>query len=758
MTIDRWSRIEEIFQRALERPPSERSDYVAWACGDDKELLSEIESLLASDADTDTTLQLLVQSSVRELAEPTSSSDAGLRIGPYRLVRELDSGGMGIVWLAVRSDNQYFQIVAIKMIRKGLEFPSLIQRFRAERQILATLTHPNIGAILDGGDTEDGRPFMVMEYVEGQPITLASETRGLSIRERLKLFQSVCSAVGYAHEKLVIHRDIKPSNVLVTPQGNVKLIDFGVSKPLAAGLIPGELPQTETWQRLMTPDYASPEQLRGGELTTTSDIYSLGVLLFELLTGSRPYMLGELSPAAAERLVCEQETRKPSSVLGLPDGVRKELSGDLDRIVLMAMDKTPSRRYPSAEQLEEDILRFLTGRPVRARKSTTLYRLNKFVRRHQAASLMACSTVVVLIGPIVLHYWQSGRRNHATQEIIKQLDSNLSPTEAANLKVARPVNASAYEDYLRGIDLYSLDQFGAAIDVLEKATALEPGYAPAWAHLGRAYATNASLQFGGREQYTKAQAAYEKAMALNPQLVEPRIYMANLWTDTGRVERAVPLLRSVLKSNPNNAEAHWELGYAFRFAGMLKESVEECEKARQYNPKVKISSSAINGYLYLGEYEKFLQSLPVSDSVYIQFYRGLAAYYMNHYDEAAREFDSAFAKNPEMLPVKVGKALSYSIKHDNARGLKLLQQTEEKIEERGVSDAESIYKVADAYAALGDKVSALHMLRHSIGGGFFCYSCFVRDPLLQSLHGTAEFQTLMNEALQRHDQFKATFF
>ena len=166
--------------------------------------------------------------------------------------------------------------------------------------------------------------------------------------------------------------------------------------------------------------------------------------------------------------------------------------------------------------------------------------------------------------------------------------------------------------------------------MLEKATALEPNYAPAWAQLGRAYTTNASLQFGGREQYGKAQAAYEKAIALNPALVEPRIYMANLLTDTGRVEQAVPLLRSVLQDSPNNAEAHWELGYAYRFAGMLKESVEECEKARQNNPQVKISSSAINGYLYLGEYEKFLQSLPANDSAYILFYRGLAEYYLNH--------------------------------------------------------------------------------------------------------------------------------
>ena len=349
-------------------------------------------------------------------------------------------------------------------------------------------------------------------------------------------------------------------------------------------------------------------------------------------------------------------------------------------------------------------------------------------------------------------------QDRVVKQIVKQLELNLSPAEAANLKAEKPINAASYEDYLRGIDLYSLNEFAAAIQMLERATALEPTYAPAWAHLGRAYTTNASLQFGGREGYGKAQAAYEKAIALNPALVEPRIYMANLLTDTGRVEQAVPLLRSVLKDSPNNAEAHWELGYAYRFAGMLKESVAECEKARQNNPEVKISSSAINGYLYLGEYEKFLQSLPANDSAYIQFYRGFAEYYMNHRDKAAGDFDGAFEKNSSLLPVNVGKALSYSIRHDNARGLKLLQQTEDKIEERGVSDAEGLYKVAQAYAVLGDKVSALHMLRHSIGGGFFCYPYFERDPMLQSLRSEPEFQALMNQARQRREQFKATFF
>jgi tetratricopeptide (TPR) repeat protein len=339
-------------------------------------------------------------------------------------------------------------------------------------------------------------------------------------------------------------------------------------------------------------------------------------------------------------------------------------------------------------------------------------------------------------------------------QIIEGLELNLSPTETANLKPEKPINTLAYEYYLRGIDLYSLNEFAGAIDMLEKSTSIEPNYAQAWAHLGRAYTTKASLHFGGREDYAKAQADYEKAIALNPVLVEPRIYMANLYTDTGRVEQAVPLLRSLLQNSPNNAEAHWELGYAYRFGGMLKESVAECEKARQNNPQVKINSSAINSYLYLGEYDRFLQSLPVNDSVYILFYRGFAEYHLNNFEQAAQDFDRAFERDPSLLPATVGKALSDSVRHDNAAGVKLLGETESKIEERGVSDAEGIYKVAQAYAVLGDKSSALHMLRHSIGGGFFCYPYFERDPLLQSLRAEPGFQELMQQALRRHEQFE----
>jgi serine/threonine protein kinase len=424
--IEHWRQIQDIFKRALELPTSERAEYVNRACGDDEALVSEVHSLLANDTSNTATLHALVASNLQELTQSSGCSEIGMRVGPYRLVRELDGGGMGTVYLAVRSDDHYFQIVAIKTIRSGMMSPALVQRFRTERQILATLTHPNIGAILDGGDTEDGRPYIVMEYVEGQPITQASDSRDLSIRERVELFRSVCSAVRYAHQKLVIHRDIKPSNLLVTPDGIVKLIDFGISKPLVPELIPGGPSPTEDGQRLMTPDYASPEQLLGHEVTTATDIYSLGVVLFELLTGSRPYVVRNLSPAAVEKIVCERETRKPSSVPGLPNRTKKTLAGDLDRIILMAMEKDASRRYVSADDLDQDLLRFLDSKPVRARRSTSIYRLRKFVARHRTPTLMAGATSAVLAGSMLFFSAESHLADVRLKRIQTLADAAIS--------------------------------------------------------------------------------------------------------------------------------------------------------------------------------------------------------------------------------------------------------------------------------------------------------------------------------------------
>ncbi|HEX8892471.1 MAG TPA: tetratricopeptide repeat protein, partial [Terriglobales bacterium] len=344
------------------------------------------------------------------------------------------------------------------------------------------------------------------------------------------------------------------------------------------------------------------------------------------------------------------------------------------------------------------------------------------------------------------------------ERVLNGLEVRLSPEEKAKLRPEQTVKPVAYEYYLRGVDLYSLNNFPAAIEMLEKAAGLDPNYAPIWAHLGRAYTTNASLQFGGREQYAKAQAAYEKAMALDPGMVDVRVYLANLLTDTGRVEQAVPLMREVLAKNSNYAEAHWELGYAYRFGGMLEDSLTESERARQNNPSVKINSSAMNSYLYLGEYEKFLESLPSNDSAYVLFYQGFGEYHLGNREQAARAFDRAYDLDSALLPANVGKALSYGIRGDTASGLNLLRATEKRAAERGVSDAESLYKIAQGFAVLGDKSSAISVLRQTIEGGFFPYPYFERDPLLSSLHGQVDFEALMKQARERHEKFKARFF
>jgi len=349
-------------------------------------------------------------------------------------------------------------------------------------------------------------------------------------------------------------------------------------------------------------------------------------------------------------------------------------------------------------------------------------------------------------------------QDHVSQEIVKGLQLNLTPAEAETLSLEKPVDQQAYEDYLRGIDLYSMNDFAAAITMLEKSASIDPKYALTWAHLGKAYTTSATLRMGGREQYDKAQAAYLKAIALNAKLPEPRIYMANMLTDTGRVEQAVPLLRTALESSPNNAELHWELGYAYRFAGMLPESVAECEKARQIDPQVKMNSSAMNAFLYLGEYEKFLSSLPEDGSAYILFYRGFGEYYLHHTEQAVHDFDRAYEMEPALLPARVGKALSELNTGRRAAANQLLHQTWDEMEDRGVSDAESMYKVAQAFAVAGDKQAALHALSHTIEGGFFCYSCFDTDPLLSGLRSEPEFQRLKDVARHRRDEFKSRFF
>jgi eukaryotic-like serine/threonine-protein kinase len=362
---------------------------------------------------------------------------AGSRVGPYRLIREVGRGGMGAVHLGVRSDDAFQKRVAVKVLKRGMDTDAIVARFRNERQILASLEHPYIASLLDGGTTDAGLPYFVMEYVEGQPVDGYCETHALDTTARLELFRKICAAVQYAHQNLIIHRDLKPANVLVTADGTPKLLDFGIAKLVNPDPGAHTVAATVAGHPLMTPEYASPEQVRGETVTTATDVYSLGVLLYELLTGRRPYDLPSRSPDDIQRVICHSLPARPSTAVTatatvrmarpgtgsngsdgqavastrprLPDAdrLRRRLAGDLDTIVLKALAKEPSRRYASVDQFSEDIRRHLTGLPVTARKDTIRYRTAKFIRRNRAAVAAASLVVIALVAGLIGTAWQA---------------------------------------------------------------------------------------------------------------------------------------------------------------------------------------------------------------------------------------------------------------------------------------------------------------------------------------------------------------
>ena len=412
MTPERWQRVKELFQEAQPLDATAREALLRRRCGDDTEMMSEVASLLSADGAKGAFLATGRTGPRTDPDGPPAALEAldpglaGQRLGSYQILRRLARGGMGEVYLAGRSDAAYEKRVAVKVIRTDVDLAVVLQRFHEERQILARLEHPNIARLLDAGTTPDGRPFFVMEYVDGEPLREYCNARRLGVRPRLELFLSVCGAVQYAHQNLIVHRDLKPGNILVTADGVPKLLDFGIAKLLREDTSPAGAPATVTVMRLLTPDYASPEQARGDAITTATDVYSLGVLLYELLTGRRPHSGEGRSAQEVLAAVVEEAPTAPSQVLR-SDPRSRQLAGDLDMIVLMALRKEPERRYASVEQLAEDVRRHLSALPVRARADTFGYRAGKFVRRHRGGVAAAVIVIASLVAGIAGTTWQA---------------------------------------------------------------------------------------------------------------------------------------------------------------------------------------------------------------------------------------------------------------------------------------------------------------------------------------------------------------
>ena len=558
MPHDASDRLDRLFRAALLHPPDERRAFLDAAC-DDAALRDEVLSLLAADTEA-AEGAFLAQPATGLLGDLSASQPppvdllVGATVGPYRVLRPLGEGGMGAVYLAVR-ETPFLRHVALKVIRGSTPAPEVLRRFEQERQILASLDHPGIARLLDGGVTDDGIPYFAMEFVEGRPITTHCDEHRLDIDARLSLFRCVCDAVHAAHQTLVLHRDLKPSNILVTPTGDVKLLDFGIAKLLNPNLSPAAMPVTRTALRLMTPEYASPEQVRGDGLTTASDVYGLGVLLYELLTGHRPHRLTRGSADEIVRAVVETEPERPSTAVArdetiarpdgttetvsaasvgeardaTPDRLRRRLRGDLDAIVLKALRKEPRQRYPSAEALAQDIERVQTGQPVLAHQGSRAYRVGKFIRRHRTETALVAVVLTGIVGVALFSSAQARRL---------EVERDRAQTEAAKAEQVSAFLVSLFEQ---------ADPMATGGDTLTASQMLAAGAARVSAEL---------------EGQPEVEAAVLHTIAL--------AYRSLARDDRARplLERSVALRRAALGADhPATLEALYDLGTLYETAG-----------------------------------------------------------------------------------------------------------------------------------------------------------------------------------------------
>ncbi len=523
MTPERWQQVKALFDDVLEREPSQQQAYLDGACGGDDELRREVTALLTALADAGSRFDT-----------PVLQTDPliGRQFGAYRVLRRLGSGGMGAVYLAARADDQFRRLAAIKAIRPELLDANTRRRFENERHTLAALDHPNIVRLLDGGETEDGTPYLVMDYVEGQPIDKYCAEHGLSIPERLALFRALCAAVHYAHQNLVVHRDLKPANILVTPQGVPKLLDFGIAKLLRPEYAAGAVGLTRTSAQPMTPEFASPEQIMGRPITTATDVYSLGVLLFHLLTGKHPFEGHSKTPYELERAICETQVGRPSESAA-PESA-KLLRGDLDMIVLCAMRKEPQKRYASADHLAEDVRRYLSSEPVAARGDSLLYRVQKFVARNRApvfGSLLAAVLLVSLAVSDHIHRIDAERRFNDLHQFANWVIQDLDGALREGLTPARAKVAQKGEEYLDGLHSDARGDRAVALDAVK-------GYLRIAAIRGSIFVANLGDRAAAQSPARKALALAQELERAQPDNPDYRAALSESYARVGDVTEA----------------------------------------------------------------------------------------------------------------------------------------------------------------------------------------------------------------------------
>jgi len=594
MTSGRWQLLQDLVNEALDLPAERRLEFLRPRCADPA-MLKHVQGLIDSYEGCSGFFEAAVGKAAQSLLDPEAVSP-GQRLGAFQLKAIIGKGGMGAVYSATRADDQYQQMVAVKVMRGGFAATAEAQaRFRAERQILANLNHPNIARLLDGGVTPDGSPFLVMEFVEGLPIDRFCEENRLSVSDRLALFRQVCSAVQYAHQNLIVHRDIKPANILVTADGIPKLLDFGIAKLLDTDASAALMTRAD--QRLMTPEYASPEQIRGETITTAADVYTLGALLYELLTGERPFKLDRLTAAEVERVISSTEPPRPSTVnqdrkraavLG-----RKEIGPDLDNIVLMAMRKEPERRYPSAGELSEDIRRYLAGFPVRARKDTLRYRSSKFIRRHTLALAAAAAVLIMLVAAVIITrsaQLKAERRFAEVRQVANTLlfDFDDSIANLAGATQARKLLVSRALFFLDGLAKESGNDESIQEELAtsyEKIAKIQ--YREDTAHLGDIKGSIASLDkaIAIREALARARPADTGRQLRLADVYDIDFFARKNLGDLSGAKKYLSLVIAIrekqLAANPGNKELQFELADAYKETGDVQRLTGEFLPAMQ---------------------------------------------------------------------------------------------------------------------------------------------------------------------------------
>ncbi|MEP6923935.1 MAG: protein kinase [Pyrinomonadaceae bacterium] len=627
MNSENWQKIEEAVTLLYEMPNPRRQAWLAEFCDGNPDLRAEIESLLAFQLQSENFLEKSADEYAAKILVESQSDLFGKKFGIYKIIGEIGQGGMGAVFLAQRDDGEFRQQVALKIIRQQLAGSEIIRRFRQEREILASLNHPHIARLLDGGISDDGSPFFVMEYVAGESLMNFASQQNLSLEDRLKLFGEICGAVAYAHRNLIVHRDLKPSNILVETDGTPKLLDFGLAKFLDKNLTGAALEDTATAFRAMTPAYASPEQLRGERVTTASDIYSLGLVLYELLTGHKAYNFKTNNLDEIIRIVNETTPAKPSVAETKKNGSAEEnpkskiqnpklLRGDLDNIVLQALRKEPERRYKSVEAFADDIERHLDGLPVSARPNTFAYRAEKFIGRNRLGVAASLLIILALLGGGATTVWQARRAETQRLKAEKRFDdvrrlSNSLMFEihdsVQNLPGSTPTRQLIVSRALEYLDSLAQEAGDDPTLQIELATA----YGKIGDIQGNPYSANLGDTKGALLSYQKGVGILENLHAANvtkeAQMALGRSYRAlgdindvegNSPECINNYRHSLTIFEQVAAQNKDDRQSQDELARAFETLGdgLSRSENSAAERLSNYQKTLSIRESLVNTF------------------------------------------------------------------------------------------------------------------------------------------------------------------